>query len=394
MLRRVSTRRLLTWCAAVAAVLACGGAIAAGALGGSGPVPPPKGLANAIHDALAAPAPAGISADVQFSNHLIDSGLARGTSPLLTGASGRLWAADRHLRIELQAAGESGSSDSQLLVADRSFSFYDASSNTVYRGQLPADSGKRRERPRQGVPSIAEIQRQLDQALRRVAISGPTRGSAAGRPRYSVHVTPRGHSGLVGGASLGWDAATGVPLDVGIYARGASAPVISLAVTNITYGPVAASTFAVTPPPGAKVVDLGRRSKEARVGGGRRQRASGVAAVQRALPFALAAPASVDGMARGEVRLLGGHTPAALVLYGDGLDGVAVIERVPSKGAGQMKLGSGRDSSLPTVNVGGTSATEIATPLGTLISFHRGGVEYTVVGSVTKATAEAAARGL
>ena len=35
-----------------------------------------------------------------------------------------------------------------------------------------------------------------------------------------------------------------------------------------------------------------------------------------------------------------------------------------------------------------------ANPLGTLIQFDRGGIDYTIVGSVTKATAEAAARGL
>ena len=60
------------------------------------------------------------------------------------------------------------------------------------------------------------------------------------------------------------------------------------------------------------------------------------------------------------------------------------------KGAGH----SDRQLQLPTVQLPGATATEIATPLGTLIQFDRGGIDYTIVGSVTKATAEAAARGL
>ena len=54
----------------------------------------------------------------------------------------------------------------------------------------------------------------------------------------------------------------------------------------------------------------------------------------------------------------------------------------------------GRTLSLPRVNVGGVSAEELVTPLGTVIRFERGGVSYVVIGSVPKSTAEAAARGL
>ena len=49
---------------------------------------------------------------------------------------------------------------------------------------------------------------------------------------------------------------------------------------------------------------------------------------------------------------------------------------------------------LPTVSINGADGTEIATALGTGLRFQRAGVEYFVVGSVTPAVAEAAARGL
>jgi hypothetical protein len=46
------------------------------------------------------------------------------------------------------------------------------------------------------------------------------------------------------------------------------------------------------------------------------------------------------------------------------------------------------------VTINGTTGHELATSLGTLLQFSRGGVDYTVVGSVPAAAAEAAARGL
>src|SRR5436190_9902251 len=102
-LRTVSTRRLLALCAGVIAAAAGGTAIALAAAGG-GPAPPPKPLARAVHDALAAPSVQGVSARIHFTNHLVDQGvLGEGADPILTGASGRLWAApDGRLRVELQ----------------------------------------------------------------------------------------------------------------------------------------------------------------------------------------------------------------------------------------------------------------------------------------------------
>src|SRR6185503_6678534 len=49
-------------------------------------------LADAIHDALAAPQPAGVTARIDFTNHPVDAASLQGADPLLTGAKGRLWA--------------------------------------------------------------------------------------------------------------------------------------------------------------------------------------------------------------------------------------------------------------------------------------------------------------
>jgi hypothetical protein len=49
---------------------------------------------------------------------------------------------------------------------------------------------------------------------------------------------------------------------------------------------------------------------------------------------------------------------------------------------------------LPKVTIDGTSASEVRTQLGTLLSFERSGVRYLLIGSVTPTTIEAVARGL
>src|SRR5712691_105460 len=103
-----------------------GAAALALATTGSGPEPAPAPLPVAVHDALTAPEVPGVSARIQFTNHLIDSSSLQGSDPLLSGASGRLWASrDGHLRLELQASGNEGAtSDSQVLISGDRFSVY------------------------------------------------------------------------------------------------------------------------------------------------------------------------------------------------------------------------------------------------------------------------------
>src|ERR1700744_4412899 len=87
------------------------GGVAVGAVGiaqvvGGASAPAPKPLANSVYDAAHAPAVAGITARIHFTNNLLPSGsLPDGSaSPVLTGADGRLWlTGDGRLRLELQS---------------------------------------------------------------------------------------------------------------------------------------------------------------------------------------------------------------------------------------------------------------------------------------------------
>ncbi len=419
-LRTASTRRLLATIAGVLAAIGAGTAIAVAAAG-SGPVPPKTSLANAIHRAMAAPPVQGISARIKFTNNLIDASDFQGNAdPILTGASGRLWISnDGRLRLELQ----SNNGDAQLVVNNGSFWVYDPTSTTVYEGRLPARGAGQAGADHaadaaghQALPSIAEIQRDINRLAGQLNLSGAIPGDVAGQAAYTVRVSPKHDGGLLGSAELAWDAARGVPLRFGIYASNSSAPVLQLEATDISYGAFSKSSlhsiFGIAPPPGAKVVRVATPSGPSAAGAAKILRGakdrqahaevSGEAAVARHLPFALAAPRVLkhDGLARRSVTLLDwAGSPAALITYGQNLGGVAVIEQVAKAPGASQAQSSGANGglsglSLPTVSINGATAQELATPLGTVIRFTRAGVAYTVIGSVPPVAAELAARAL
>ncbi len=406
-LRTAPTRRLLTVIAAALAVIAAGATIAVAAAG-NGPVPPPSPLAQAIHGALTAPSVEGISADIQFTNHLIGSTEIQGSDPLLTGASGRVWLSNDHqIRLELQ--GSNG--DANVIISNGSWWAYIPSTNTVYEGSLPARSGERKHAAMaHTAPSVAEIQSDINRVAQHLGLSGAVPSDVGGRPAYTVTLTPKPATGLLSSVQLAWDAFKGVPLRFAVYAQGDSSPVLELKATGITYGAVPSGIFSISPPAGAKVVKVATPTataakshpKHARLHGrGHRAEITGTQAVQTHLSFQLSAPATLAGMQRNNVRLLEfGHKPGALVTYGQGLGGIAVVEQpATANSSKQLNLanGSGEHAHgimLPTVTVNGTTAQELDTALGSVVRFTRSGVTYTVLGSVKPSVADSAARGL
>lgn len=404
-LRTISTARLVVL-AVTLAVLGVVVGIAQAALK-SGSTPPAKPLDVAVHDALTAPAVPGVTARVHFTNHLIPSGaLPDGTaSPLLAGASGRLWiTGDGRFRVELQ----SDAGDAQIVSDGTTLTLYDASSNTAYRVALPQRRDAGAAQPgadRHSPPTLDQIDRAIARIGAHWNLSGAVPTSTAGEPAYAVRISPKRDGGLFGGAALAWDAANGVPLRAALYAAGQSAPVLELTATHVSFGPVATSDVVVPPPAGARVVDL---SPPSGTGGGgsadvpgtrpHAKPVTGVAAVQAAVPFTLAAPDQLAGQARAQVFLAGhGAHPAAVVTYGSGLGGIVVVERQARAGEPPLGAGSGggrRSLRLPSISVNGSPGTELATALGTVVSFQRGGVDYVVAGSIPARAAETAARQL
>ena len=388
LLRTLPTRRLAALLCAVVAVAVAAGVIAVTAFGGGGATPPPKPLADALHDAVTATRPAGITARVTFTNRLFPSGALLGQtgSALMSGASGRLWAtSDGRGRLELQ----SDAGDVQIVWHGDKLTVYDASANTVYELTLPTSpkAGSNTGTP----PSLDQITTWLAKLGEQAAISAAQPDNVAGQPAYRVSISPKHDGGLLGSVELSWDAANGVPLRAAVYAQGSSAPVLELTATDISYGAVSSSSVDVSPPSGAKVVDLGGAHTDTGAGNGQPSNVTGADAVQAAISFPLVAPDSLAGLPRKTVQLLdSGDSKDALIVYGEGLGALVVVER-PAAAQGQ---GSKQLDALPKVSIDGVTGHELATPLGTVLGFDRNGVSYLLAGSLPTAAVEAAARAL
>jgi hypothetical protein len=273
-------------------------------------------------------------------------------------------------------------------------------------GRAAAD---RQRRERDTPPSLKEIRDGLARLTRRNNASDAIPTNVGGQPAYSVHLSPRDRNGLLSAAEVAWDAQRGVPLRIGLYAKGSDAPVLELAVTDISYEQVPASDFAISPPAGAKVVDMqSRRDAPERHRAGsaaRRSPVRGLDAVRRTVKFPLAAPSQLAGLQREDVRAPAGKGgSAAIVTYGRGLGAVTVFEHT-AESRNRRTADETRSERwhharpegrlrLPTVSIHGADGHEIATALGTIVHFERDGVAYTVLGSVPPAVAEAVARGL
>lgn len=387
-LRRASIRQLLlVVCAAIG--LVGGGTAIAVAASSSTQTPPARALAPALHAALIGGQNVlGVTATITFTDNLIASSSIQGTDPLLSGATGRLWASsDGHVRVELQGAN----GDVEILSDGRTVTVYDPSSNSVYEATLPQASGSTQ--VSDAVPGLAAIENALTPLGAQAMISSPVPSNVAGREAYTVQVAPKHDGGLLGAAQLAWDAANGTPLRVAVYAAGDSSPVLELKATSISFGPVDSSVFAIAPPAGAKVIDLSSRVPG--TGSSTHSQVTGAASVQQHVSFQLAAPASLVGLPQQQVRLVSsGASSGALVTYGKGLGGLAVLELPSGSTAGGDSSGSSFSGSLPSVSIRGATGHELATALGTALTFDRGGVAYTVIGSVPPAAAEAAARAL
>ncbi len=357
-LRRLPLSRLLLLCGAVVvagiSVTAIASALSAG------PTPPPKPLAQAVHDAMSGPKAQGMSASIKLTDHLLEGASLAGasgeagelaSSPLIAGASGRLWVSDGHLRLELQA--EKG--DTQVIADSSGISIYDAASNTLYRYTPPAgksSSSTGSAHPADQTPTVAQIEEAITHIGAHADLSGAQPADVAGRAAYTVRISPKEGGSLLGGAEVSFDAANGVPLRAAIYSSTSPSPVIELAAEEVSYGPVESSVFAFTPPPGAKLVQIEPPAKS-----------------------------SAHKAARN------GSGPQ-LQSYGKGLSTIGVLESKSHSGAENSVEG------LQKVSIGSTTASELRTALGTVLTFERSGTAYVLAGSVTPAAIEALARGL
>jgi outer membrane lipoprotein-sorting protein len=386
LVRRLSTRSLIAF-AVLAVLLVSGGAAIARSALSTGSPPPAAQLDQAILNASQGATPAGITARIHFTNNLIASGsLPTGmTTPLLSGASGRLWVqGDGKFRLELQ--GSNG--DTEISSDGTRVSLLDVASNTVYR--LPASQAASTPKSNHAPLTLATIDDALSKLGAGLTIGGATPTTVAGQGAYETTVSPKQNGGLIGGLGLAFDAANGTPLRVSLTAAGSSSPVLQLEVTDISFGAVADSDVTVTPAAGAKVVDIASAGNPGPSSGSHPTSIEGLPAVRAAAGFTVTAPDTLVGLQQANVRLIDWNgTKVAVAAYGKGLASIVVAELPASAKDPLASL-----DQLPSISINGTTGRELATALGTAVTFQKDGVRTVVFGSVPTVSAEQAAREL
>jgi hypothetical protein len=381
-IKRSSASRLVGWFALLAVLLGAISVTAYAVTRAGAPKPPKRSLASAVHAALSDRPVAGVSADFTIDQNLLGAKSATISASPLQGATGSIWVGGGQVRLQIR----SQAGTTELAYDGHLLTLYDRKHHVAYELPVPHTATTHRAPT---VPTIAAINRALAKVGREAILSGAIPTNIAGRKAYDVRVSPRRNGGLFGAFELAWDAAHRVPLRFAVYPRGSSTPAIAVTVTHIRYGPVASTRLGLAPATGTRIVHVHLPSRsELHSDAKHAAPATGAAAVARAVGFRLAAPATLAGLPRGEVRSANlGKSPAALVTYGHGLGTVFVLEQRAASGHSPLQ-------SLPSASVNGIRGRELATTLGSLVQFTRDGVTYTVLGSQPAATIMTAAQSL
>jgi outer membrane lipoprotein-sorting protein len=262
--RRMS--RLARW-AVPAGAVATAGLVAAGTvLSGAQAAPrlpartPAQLLASVAGGAAGAPRPMTAtiseSAALGFPSLPDMGGVSSALSLLSSSHTIQLWYADpSHVRVAVPAS----MGETDLRLDGRQVWLWQSSSQTATHLVLPATSWKHVKGKVPGRAAAAAVTPQ--QAARQVlAAVGPTTAvsvqqnvTVAGQAAYQLRIAPRSSQSLVGQVRIAIDAANSMPLQLQVFARGASSPAFQIGYTAISWGRPAASNFAFTPPKGAKV---------------------------------------------------------------------------------------------------------------------------------------------
>ena len=270
----------------------------------------------------------GVTARITFTNKLFPSGALVGQagSALMSGATGRLWWNPNGGRLELQ----SDAGDVQLTWNDTKATLFDASSNTAYTFDLPQDKSgaststvattpcRRSTRSRSSSPSSARTGRSRAPSRRTSPARRPTRSRSRPHTTAVCSARPSSPGPLRTACRCGSRSTRATRRRRHSRSRRRT----SRSARSRT------ATVQVAPPATAKVVDLSSQTKgngSDPTGGAP---VTGLAAVQAAAGFPVAAPDTLVGLPRQDVRLVGpADSRAALVVYGQGLGAIVLVER-------------------------------------------------------------------
>lgn len=394
-----TTTILLTGLLLVAALTAAAFAVFGAGLRGA----PPESIdeAELLRRISAAPGNTpDFRANVTVDQSIVPSGLisaSQGDGPGTSGPqSARIWyGGEGKLRAELQG----GTGDRVFVQNGSDISIYDGAKNTLSTGEKPESEAPS--------PEDAASPEQINELLAEISPTSDLRTGPpvqiAGRWAYPLTLEPLDADlTLVERSEAFIDAETSIPLSFELYAEGSPEPVASYEAQGFEVGNVSDGRFEFETPPGAEVVpfgsDGGKDYAQGREGRGEEPRVAG--SVEEARELAgfpvqgLAEP--IGGRELQEIRVVDN---GAVLTYGEGW-GTVVLAEKPGQDDGAAPTASDEGGApdgfeVPTVDLGGgTEAREIATPVGSTLSWNAGGISYSLSGSVPAGELREAARGL
>ena len=371
-------------------------------------------------------------------------------SPLTSSGSGRIWVSAAGARVESQ-----GSGGDQVVVVDkaqRTAWVYDYAANTakkvVVTGSAPAETASPAPSAMMLTPEAIALYLQRLSALTTVEVAGQTK--VAGRDTYQLRFTPASQDTALGYVQAAIDGKTMLPLQLEIYAKGGTTPVIKFGFTSVSYDSIDPSMFAFTPPQGAtvttKTVNADQMRAELQKAGTahngaqptEKQLAGAMQAVQGALltrgqvaklvPYELAyardytarpyqwgavlgsaGPLTSEGSPllqaigaatgmdlkamtapAGSEAASAPSSPASVLLYGKSLGTIALVQtKTTPELEKQLKQAGQASQILGSATVNGAKALVVGTPLGGVIVWQQGGTTLVAGGMVPMSDLEA-----
>jgi outer membrane lipoprotein-sorting protein len=139
---------------------------------------------------------------------------------------------------------------------------YDSKTNSAYHATAPkgtVGAQQQKKAPSSNLPTDfpttpkEAAQQALKAAGTTTSVTVDGTAKIAGRDAYQLLIKPKQSGTTVGSIRIAVDSATGVPLKFTLLPKGSGKAVFDVGFTKVDFGKPAASTFAFTPPKGAKV---------------------------------------------------------------------------------------------------------------------------------------------
>lgn len=174
----------------------------------------------------------------------------------------------KHYRLSVPTAA----AETDLIRNGSTLWLWNSSADSVTKYTLPKPTGKHPAKPKLPDTPALTPQQAASEVLAAVGkttlVSVNSNVMVAGQASYQLVLAPKASGSLIGSVDIAIDAAYGVPLQVQVFAKGATSPAFQVGYTSLQFTAPAAANFDFTPPPGATLkVESATAKHAASVGG-------------------------------------------------------------------------------------------------------------------------------